>query len=238
MVRYFVVIPCAGSGMRFQSELPKQYHELKGKTVLDWTLQAFSQVSAIDQMLLVADKDDKLIDNYATGYKNLVINKVGGNTRAQSVLNGINSLDLDTEDWVLVHDAARCCIAPTDIDNLIRQLKDSPTGGILAHKAVDTIKRVKSDLRVIDTLNREYIYLAQTPQMFRAGLLKQALLNADLSLVTDEASAVELLGKEVQIIECGKHNIKITYPEDILLAEFMLDLMQRKAVSIRGELGA
>ena len=224
MSKYFVVIPCAGTGSRFLSNLPKQYHNLAGKSVLEWTLQAFLSIAEISKIVLVANPNDSYIDKYAQLSSKVILHKVGGITRAESVINGINCLSYAKNDWILVHDAARCCIRPEDITNLIQQLKTSQSGGILAQKTVDTVKQANNELEVANTLDRNYIYLAQTPQMFRAGILWQALQKADPQLITDEASAVEQLGEKVQLVECGKHNFKITYPEDALLAELILKL--------------
>lgn len=222
MSEYFVVIPCAGNGSRFASNLPKQYHSLAGKTILEWALQAFLSVARISKIVLVVNPDDLWIEPYAKLSAKIIICKLGGATRANSVINGINCLACACNDWILVHDAARCCIRPQDIQRLIDKLANSTTGGILAQKAVDTIKLVDNTLAVQNTLDRNYIYLAQTPQMFRAGILRHALAITDLMHITDEASAVEQTGKHVQIIECGKHNLKVTYPEDALLAELIL----------------
>ena len=150
---------------------------------------------------MVASPDDELIDDYAAKYTKVRIVKVGGATRAASVNNGLRELKLMPDDWVLVHDAARCCIHPNDIRKLVNQLKNGSDGGILAAKAVDTVKQVDSAKQVLKTLDRQYIYMAQTPQMFRYQELIQALAKADLALVTDEASAVELAGGVVKIIE-------------------------------------
>lgn len=221
MSKYHVLIPCGGHGSRFASDLPKQYHTLLGRTVLDWTIQVFEQCSDIKQIIVVASPDDLWIDNYAGKYSKLRIVKVGGTTRAKSVLNGLRELDYTDEDWILVHDAARCCLRTTDLSNLIESLKYSTVGGILASRATDTIKQIDSNHDIVATLDRNYIYQAQTPQMFKAALLYAALTQAT-EAVTDEASAVEQLGYFPQIIECGTHNLKITFPHDLKLAEIYL----------------
>ncbi len=223
MAKFVALLPCAGSGSRFGSALAKQYHPLCSKTVLDWTLSAFEAVVEIGEVLLVASPDDELIDKYATKYNKVKIAKVGGATRAESVSNGLQVLELMSDDWVLVHDAARCCIHPNDIQKLINQLKDGTNGGILAAKAVDTIKQVNSVKQVLRTIDRQCIYMAQTPQMFRYQELTQALTQADLALVTDEASAVELSGGTVQIIESDAPNIKVTFPFDLKLAQMIIN---------------
>jgi 2-C-methyl-D-erythritol 4-phosphate cytidylyltransferase len=223
MSKFIALLPCAGSGSRFGSVLAKQYHSLCSKTVLDWTLSAFEVVAEIEQVLLVASPDDELIDNYATKYNKVKIAKVGGTTRAESVSNGLRELEIMPDDWVLVHDAARCCIHPDDIRKLINQLKNGSNGGILASKAVDTIKQVDSVQQVLRTLDRQYIYMAQTPQMFRYQELTQALTQADLTQVTDEASAVELVGGVVHVVESDAPNIKVTFPFDLKLAQMIIN---------------
>lgn len=223
MSKFVALLPCAGSGSRFGSALAKQYHPLCDKTVLDWTLRAFEAVMEIEQVLLVASPDDELIDDYAAKYTKVRIVKVGGATRAASVNNGLRELKLMPDDWVLVHDAARCCIHPNDIRKLVNQLKNGSDGGILAAKAVDTVKQVDSAKQVLKTLDRQYIYMAQTPQMFRYQELIQALAKADLALVTDEASAVELAGGVVKIIESSAPNLKVTFPFDLQIAELVIN---------------
>ncbi len=219
--KYYVIVPVAGKGSRFGSTLPKQYTLINGISILEHTLSALLLVDRIEQIILVASPDDNNIDVYQSISPKLTIHKVGGITRAHSVINGLKKLNCHAHDWVLVHDAARCCITPKMVNMLIDKLSINPVGGILAHQSTDTVKYVTDN--VIDkTIPRECIYLAQTPQMFRYHILYDALDNADLSLVTDEASAVEQLGLTVQIIINDNTNIKVTYPHDIKLAELLL----------------
>ncbi|MBX9597428.1 MAG: 2-C-methyl-D-erythritol 4-phosphate cytidylyltransferase [Burkholderiales bacterium] len=223
MSKFIALLPCAGSGSRFGSVLAKQYHSLCNKTVLDWTLSAFETVAEIGEVLLVASPADELIDKYATKYNKVKIAKVGGTTRAESVSNGLRALELMPDDWVLVHDAARCCVHPDDIRKLINQLKNGTNGGILASKAVDTIKQADAAKQVLTTLDRQYIYMAQTPQMFRYQELTHALSRVDLAQVTDEASAIELAGGVVKIIESSAPNLKVTFPFDLQIAELVIN---------------
>ncbi len=223
MSKFIALLPCAGSGSRFGSVLAKQYHSLCNKTVLDWTLSAFETVAEIGEVLLVASPADELIDKYATKYNKVKIAKVGGTTRAESVNNGLRVLDLRANDWVLVHDAARCCVHPDDIRRLINQLKNGTNGGILATKVVDTIKQADAAKQVLTTLDRQYIYMAQTPQMFRYQELTHALSRVDLAQVTDEASAIELAGGVVKIIESSAPNLKVTFPFDLQIAELVIN---------------
>jgi 2-C-methyl-D-erythritol 4-phosphate cytidylyltransferase len=216
MSKYTAVIPCAGSGIRFGGQLPKQYVKVDGQTILERTLIPFIQCQLIAQIVLVVAKDDAVIDTIISklNISKIIVLKVGGETRAQTVTNAINLLELAELDWVLIHDAVRCFITEDLITRLINQLSNDLVGGILAIPATDTVKQVSNGV-VQTTLNRNDIYLAQTPQMFRAGILKAALNQANLARVTDEASAVEQLGKSVKIVLGEATNIKITYPQDL-----------------------
>lgn len=224
--KFIVLIPCAGIGARFGSEMPKQYRKISGQTILAHTLKPFLSNTLIEQVLLVANPHDRYIDEYTKLSEKIIVRKVGGSSRAISVLNGLGELSCCDEGWVLVHDAVRCCLTPTLLNKLLNQIKNSQVGGILAVAASDTIKEIAVNAEQVKivrkTLVREQIYLAQTPQMFRYGILKKALMNVDLADITDEASAIEKLGLNVEIVESNKSNIKITYPEDIYLAEFLL----------------
>ncbi len=155
----------------------------------------------------------------------LVHTAPGGKERADSVLNALDYLQdrAGEEDWVLVHDAARPCIAAADVHKLIDALKDDAVGGILALPVADTLKRV-SDGSISETVDRSAIWRALTPQMFRYGALRDALRDAAAkgSVVTDEASALELQGRRPKIVEGRPDNLKITRPEDLPLAEFYL----------------
>lgn len=222
MTKYHVIIPCAGHGSRFGSELPKQYHDLAGKTVLDWTLLAFSSVEYITSITVVCSPNDFYIDDYKIRFPNIVFANVGGYSRAESVANGLNSLNADPNDWILVHDAARCCIDPRDISKMIESLYFDIVGGILAIPATDTIKKVNPQTSLVEsTIDRTTIYQAQTPQMFRSFILSVAL-DGNLESITDEASAIERLGYPIRIVKANYPNFKITYQQDMDLAEYVL----------------
>lgn len=219
--KYFVIIPVAGNGSRFGGSIPKQYTLINDKTVLQHTLDAFLKVDRIEQIVLIANPNDTIIEQYIKPNNKVIIHKVGGITRSESVTNGLKKLNCASDDWILVHDAARCCIKVESINNLIDSLYNSDSGGILASKATDTIKYAENNI-IQKTINREYIYLAQTPQMFRYTLLLNALNTVDLNQVTDEASAIEAIGAKVNIVINDNTNIKITYPQDIELAKILL----------------
>jgi 2-C-methyl-D-erythritol 4-phosphate cytidylyltransferase len=221
--KYKVILPCAGSGQRFGGDIPKQYVKLHGRYLIEHTLDAVLNVLAIDQVYIVVNKEDNFIEQviqqYQHQYKHRIkILPVGGDSRAMTVLNALNEINQNTEyfDWILVHDIVRCYIKSELIERLIKKLRYEEVGGILAIPSRDTVKLVDSNGLIIKTLERKNIYLAQTPQMFRHGVLLAAYKNIDdLSKMTDESSIIERYGKEVLIVSGDESNIKITYNIDI-----------------------
>ncbi|MFM7122024.1 MAG: 2-C-methyl-D-erythritol 4-phosphate cytidylyltransferase, partial [Fluviibacter sp.] len=153
--------------------------------------------------------------------------RIGGATRAESVLNGIswlaNNSNVQSKDWVLVHDAARPCLTPAQIDALITSLSDDPVGGLLAIPVADTVKRADAQQRVEATVDRRTLWQAQTPQMFRLDLLQQALGAIDLAVATDESAAVEALGYAPKLVAGSLANLKVTYPADLSLATAIIN---------------
>jgi len=216
--KYIALIPCAGKGLRFGGALPKQYLTVGTQTILEHTLAAFNACELISEIVVVVAVDDVLIDDVVArcAMPKLRVLKMGGQTRAHTVFNALQALELSSLDWVLVHDAVRCFIQPQTITRQIEVLANDHVGGILAIPATDTVKYVENG-EVDKTLPRQNIYLAQTPQMFRYGILSQALATADLTQVTDEALAVEKLGLAVKIVLGEVTNIKITHAADIKL---------------------
>jgi len=226
--KLWVVIPAAGSGQRMQSALPKQYLTLNGKTILEHTLSVFLRRDDIEKVVVCLARDDQVWPTLACANEPKLVTQVGGATRADSVLNGLSGLpdSVHDDDWVLVHDAARPCLHDDVLQRLIEQLSEDNVGGILAIPAKDTLKQSSSDLspRVESTLDRSLVWQAQTPQMFRYKLLKDALnhaLNSNID-ITDEASALESTGKQPRLIEGDARNIKVTTPDDLVFAEFLL----------------
>lgn len=224
--RYFALIPAAGVGARMGAECPKQYMPLTGKLMLVHVLDTFASSGAIAHTYVVVSAEDGYIDDALAGAKHLadrvtVIHK-GGATRHQSVLNGLVAMraNVRDEDWVLVHDAARPGLTDELIERLLRAVGDDAVGGLLALPVVDTLKRSDGEGRSLQTVPREHLWAAQTPQMFRYGLLRKALEQA--SEVTDEASAVEALGLRPKLIEGSPRNFKVTLPHDVALAELHL----------------
>ena len=218
--RCFALVPCAGTGSRAGTNGPKQYERIAGHPMVWHTLAAFAAVRRISRTLVVVAPRDGFLARNPTS---AVVVPCGGATRAASVMNGLYELGragAAERDWVLVHDAARCLVTPALIDALIDACSDDEVGGLLAHKVVDTLKQEEGG-RSVATLDREHKWLAQTPQMFRLGLLQQALERAGPH-VTDEASAVEGLGLKPLLVPNGAQNFKVTYPGDFASAEAVL----------------
>ena len=226
--RCYALIPCAGSGSRSGLGMPKQYEVLAGQRLIDHTVQAFLQAGGLSGIGVVLAPDDAV---YRAPNPLVRAWHVGGATRAHSVFNGLIALQgagaRDT-DWVLVHDAARCLITPAQIQALIAACADDAVGGLLALPLADTLKTAQATPegdRAVSTVPRSDKWQAQTPQMFRLGVLHRALLHAELhgfAGVTDESSAIEALGLRPLLVRGSAQNFKLTYPEDFALAEALL----------------
>ncbi len=223
--RYWALIPCAGSGSRAGADGPKQYQPLTGKAMVLHTLAAFAEVTRLSEVLVVLAPDDAFFASLEAG---CLLTYCGGATRAASVVNGLAVLlqhGALRHDWVLVHDAARCLVTPGQINTLIDACSGDPVGGLLAHRLADTLKSEVNG-RVAHTLERKDKWLAQTPQMFRVGMLLDALQQAG-EQVTDEASAIEAIGEQPLLVPGNAQNFKVTYPEDFALAEAVLQARAR-----------
>jgi 2-C-methyl-D-erythritol 4-phosphate cytidylyltransferase len=220
--RHIALVPAAGSGSRFGAETPKQYLPLLGRPLIWHTLAVLCDCVQIEQVAVVISAQDEWWEAYDwsdLGHK-LTVLRCGGATRAESVRNGLDTLALQPEDWVLVHDAARPCLSPEMIADLLLELCDDPVGGILATPVADTIKRADPAQRVAETVSRDGLWQAQTPQMFRYARLHQAL--HDFPDVTDEAGAIEAAGCKPRLVKGGPTNLKVTYPADLDLAAWIL----------------
>jgi 2-C-methyl-D-erythritol 4-phosphate cytidylyltransferase len=226
--RLFALIPCAGTGSRSGSVVPKQYRTLNGRAMLHYTLAGFDACSEFAQTLVVLAPDDTHFDARRFGSLRFAVRRCGGATRQASVLNGLKELagfGATDADWVLVHDAARPGITPELIRALIGSVKDDPVGGIIALPVADTLKRVPAGDNAIErTEPRDGLWQAQTPQMFRIGLLRDAITRAQAAghELTDEASAIEWAGLTPRVVQGSLRNFKVTYPEDFALAEAFL----------------
>ena len=205
------------------SDAPKQYAPLLGRPMLWHAIRAVCVPPVTTVFVVLSPGDDayKSHDWSAFG-AGLVPLYCGGETRRDSVHNGLVAAmaQMDADDWVLVHDAARPCLPPQDLKNLVSEVESDAVGGILALPVAETVKRV-ADGRIVATEDRAQIWLAQTPQMFRASLLMQALQRAK-GTVTDEASAVEQIGLKPRIVAGSRENLKVTWPGDLAMAEGIL----------------
>ena len=223
MNRYHALVPAAGSGSRFGAPSPKQYLQLDGKPLMWHTLATLAAVPVIERVALVISPGDEWFDSYRwDDIAKLEVHRVGGASRAESVQNGLAALAAADDDWVLVHDAARCCLSVAAVERLIATLADDPVGGLLALPVADTVKRANAEQRVSATVPRERLWLAQTPQMFRAGRLAEALARGPVDVITDEASAIEQLGLQPRLVEGEAQNFKVTWPRDLALAKALL----------------
>lgn len=224
--RYFALIPAAGVGARLGAAMPKQYVPVAGRAMLAHVLSAFACDEQIAHVFVVVGRDDEYIDTVLQEIDDagtrLTVLRIGAETRHHSVLNGLTAIreHVDDEDWILVHDAARPGIDAGLIGKLIDAVHNDATGGLLALPVVDTLKREGADGRAVETVSRERLWAAQTPQMFRYALLRRALEQA--GSVTDEASAVEALGLKPLLVEGSARNFKVTLPHDVALAELYL----------------
>lgn len=227
MSRYYAIVPAAGTGSRFGGETPKQYQLLAGRPLIHYTLAALCRYRRIDRVWVVLSLEDtgwRQHDWTSLGHK-LETVFCGGATRAESVANGLRAAAtaVHDDDWVLVHDAARPCLSQALLAALCDELADDPVGGLLAVPVADTLKRADDQQRVARSESREGLWQAQTPQMFRYGLLTRVL--AEHAGGTDEASAIEAAGLQPRLVRADASNLKVTYAADLRLAEMILQAM-------------
>lgn len=227
MQSHYAIIPAAGTGSRFGSDRPKQYQSLAGQPMLYHSLRTFCRSPYIDRVWVVLAPSDvwwRRYDWSSLGHKLETI-FCGGETRSESVANGLlgAATAAHDDDWVLVHDAARPCLSQNLLAALCEELADDAVGGLLAIPVADTLKRAGDDQRVARTERRDGLWQAQTPQMFRYGLLRQAL--SEHPGGTDEASAIEAAGHRPCLVRSEASNLKVTYPDDLRLAEMILHNM-------------
>lgn len=222
----WVIIPSAGTGQRFNHSLPKQYLDINGRTVLEWSIRLFLDKPWVSKILLPIAKEDHFFANLEIAHHEKIVPVWGGQTRMQSVANALTHLAslVQNHDWVIVHDAARPCLHPSDLNQFIENLIEDEVGGILASKMKDTIKQVFNNI-INKTVPRDYLWQALTPQMFRYDVLVEAFsyCQALNLIVTDEASAVEQLGKAVRIVEAKYPNPKLTQPQDISFIKLLIN---------------
>jgi len=226
MPNYYALIPAAGFGSRMGGETPKQYLSVLGRPLIHYAVATLCRHAMISRVYVVLAPEDHLWRSYdwtafAGKLKPLYC---GGAERFESVRNGLDAIraEVGFDDWVLVHDAARPGLNAELLDRLIGEIGDDPFGGLLAVPVADTLKRADADNRVLRTESRDKLWQAQTPQMFRYGLLQRALSLLDGTPVTDEAQAVERMGFQAKLVVGNVTNFKVTYPQDTKLAELIL----------------
>lgn len=224
--RFWAVIPAAGIGTRMQADRPKQYLPLGTKTLIEHSVEVFCRHDRISGVIVALSGDDDFWPQLPVAGHEKITTVTGGAERCNSVLNCLDLLDdiAAPGDWVLVHDAARPCIGGEDISLLIDNLAVDPVGGLLALPVRDTMKRATADQHVMETVNREGLWHALTPQMFRLQALRKSLQVAleEKQRVTDESQAMELSGYHPQLIQGNPRNIKVTHKDDLALAEMYL----------------
>jgi 2-C-methyl-D-erythritol 4-phosphate cytidylyltransferase len=225
---YFALVPAGGGGARMGGVCPKQYLPIASQPLIRHTLGVLAAVPVIERVFVVLAPDDAHWDGFDWRdlEPRLTILRCGGPTRAESVTRGLRAMSeqVGADDWILVHDAARACLTRDHVEKLIAEVGNDPVGGLLAVPVADTLKRAQElsseGVRVAATVPREGLWQAQTPQMFRYGLLAEALEYAQT--VTDEASAIEALGLRPRLVAADATNLKVTYPLDLQLAEWIL----------------
>jgi len=228
-MKYYALIPAAGSGSRMGGAIEKQYMDLNSVPMIAYAMMVLAREPRIEKLFVVLSPTDKRWNNYEwQGWEERIeVLRCGGATRAETVLNGLDAIAkvCDADDWVLVHDAARPCLPDELLGKLLDEVAEDPVGGLLAVPVADTLKRAAADTqsgpRAEATVPRAGLWQAQTPQMFRHATLTEALRAAG-SDMTDEASAIERLGLQPRLIESDSRNLKVTYPQDLELAGLIL----------------
>ena len=228
MSNVHVIIPAAGHGSRLGQSIPKQFTRIGDKTILEYIDAVFARIKSIESVFIALNPKEKTITNGNYQFSNkTTILYTGGESRAQTVLNSLLEINkqIDENDWVMVHDAARIGITEFMINQFIREVSTNKVGGIVAIPVTDTVKKINKKLEVIGTEDRDVLWLAQTPQMFRNKILKKALKNFQ-GTPTDEAEAVEALGLKPKLFKGNAQNFKITYPEDLVRAQNALHIIK------------
>ncbi len=228
-MKFYALIPAAGSGSRMGGSIEKQYMPLNSVPMIAHAMMVLAREPRLSKIFVVLSPTDKRWNNYAwQGWEERIeVLRCGGASRAETVLNGLDAIAkvCAADDWVLVHDAARPCLPDELLGKLLDEVTDDPVGGLLAVPVADTLKRAaansESGARAEATVPRAGLWQAQTPQMFRHGKLVEALRAAG-SDMTDEASAIEQLGLQPRLVESDSRNLKVTYPQDLELAGLIL----------------
>ena len=224
MENIHLIIPAAGESSRMGSTTPKQFSNFHGKTILEYVESIFSKLATIKTITIALNKKQKYIESLNCQFSNkTTLIDCGGSNRSETVLNALSIIgeDIQKKDWIMVHDAARVGITESLVNNFIREIVDDKVGGILAIPALDTVKRVDKKQQIIRTEKRDEIWLAQTPQMFRFDLLNKALTSFKGN-PTDESEAIEAFGLSPKIVKGSLVNFKITYPDDLMRVEKLI----------------
>jgi 2-C-methyl-D-erythritol 4-phosphate cytidylyltransferase len=228
MSKIHVIIPAAGHGSRLEQSIPKQFTRIGDKTILEYVEAVFANTQSIESVFIALNPKEKNIANRNHQFSNKTkMLYTGGENRAETVLNSLLEINkqIDENDWVMVHDAARIGITEFIINQFIREISTDKVGGIVAVPVTDTVKKVNKKLEVVATEDRDILWLAQTPQMFRNKTLKKALRNFQ-GIPTDEAEAVEALGLKPKLFKGNAQNFKITFPGDLVRAQNALDIIK------------
>ena len=224
MPKTFALVPAAGQGTRMGDALPKQYLPVAGRPMMFHSLEALAAVGRIDHVIVILSPLDRHwgAHDWSAFPDKIEALFAGGASRGESVANALALLAhrAAADDWILVHDAARPCIAPRLVEQFLDEVGDDPVGGLLAMPLADTLKRAEDSMRVGETIPREGLWRAQTPQMFRYEVLRRGL--ARMPGATDESQAVESLGQMPRIVQGENANLKVTFADDLPLAEMIL----------------
>ena len=224
-LKLWAIIPAAGSGSRFSKTELKQYQNIAGLTVLEHTVARLNQLPLTGYVLAIGEQDN-IAQTLALANQEKVHFCLGGSERVHSVLNALQYLSkiANDDDWVFVHDAARPCVSQSSLENLVQSAVDSEQSAILAIPVRDTLKQVETPPQISTTVDRSTLWQAQTPQIAKLGMLKNAIEQALAAgaTITDEASALEFVGEQVNVVQGRSDNIKITYPDDLELARLIL----------------
>ena len=224
MAKFHIIIPAAGSGSRMGLDKPKQYLVLHKQTFVERVTRIFENISFIDSIHIALHPEDGVWKTLNLSFSSKVqTHYCGGASRSETVSNALESIkeEVDEQDWILVHDAARPGIQEKDVIHLIEALRDDPVGGLLAYPIADTIKKSNKEDRVIDSPVRDHLWQAQTPQMYRYKMLTDALNSFD-GIPTDESQAIERLGMKPKLIKGDFKNFKVTYQEDLKILESLI----------------
>lgn len=233
MVRFHALIPAAGGGTRFGAARPKQYLMLAGKPVLVHAIERLALGMPLQGTHVLIAPDDRQYEHVVGMRPGVTALRCGGGTRAATVRNGLAALQgiADDADWIVVHDAVRPCIDAASLCRLRAEVGDDPVGGLLAVPMASSLKRSNTVRRIVRSEPRDGLWHAQTPQMFRYGVLREALGRDGADAATDESQAVEGLGVHPLLVMGSRINFKITYPDDLALAEALLAAERRPSTS-------